>query len=245
MVIVFPSLQNSQLSELFFFWKGQYSPSGPWSLAKSTKTPPTGCKTTVHHICMNDHKAFFAFFHSHDVVLFCLGPHCLKGSLNKFCTISGIEIYWQNSSEPVCLPAQLRGSHCPECSEHMLLSRTACLTAKGWFNYINCLMTEERAAGPCMLVCDKRGTLRCHGPHYASNLENPGNCTQYKAYVPCFFWAGKLILRKKWCRQCEAGLTLWQRPMYCFKVGGVLTPGNISFLKSATHFHFALGGSRM
>lgn len=77
--------------------------------------------------------------------------------VNKFQTISGIEIYWQRSNEPVCLPAQLRASHCPECSEHMLLSCAACLTAKGWFNYINCLMTEERAAGPCMLVCDKRG----------------------------------------------------------------------------------------
>lgn len=39
----------------------------------------------------------------------------------------------------------------------MLLSCAACLTAKGWFNYINCLMTEERAAGPRMPVCDKEG----------------------------------------------------------------------------------------
>ena len=107
-------------------------------------------------------------FYAYTAVLFSMGPHCLKGSLNEFWTISGIEIYWQNSNEPVCLPARLRGSHCPECSEHMLLSCAACLTAKGWFNYINCLMTEERAAGPCMLVCDKRGTLQRHGPHYTS-----------------------------------------------------------------------------
>lgn len=99
---------------------------------------------------------------------FAVFPRRLKGSVNEFRTISGIEIYWQNSNEPACLPAWLRGSHCPECSEHMLLSCTACLTAKGWFNYINCLMTEERAAGPCMLVCDKRGTLQRRGPHYAS-----------------------------------------------------------------------------
>lgn len=133
---------------------------------------------------------FLHFFFSHIVVLFSMGPCCLKGSVNEFQTISGIEIYWQNSDEPACLPARLRGSHCPECSEHMLLSCAACLTAKGWFNYINCLMTEERAAGPCMLVCDKRETLLRHGPSLCksdSNLENLGNCTQYKAYVSCFF----------------------------------------------------------
>lgn len=64
--------------------------------------------------------------------------------------------------------AFLPGSHCPERSEHMLLSSAACLTAKGWFNYSNCLMTEERAAGPCMVVCDKRETLLHVGLHYAS-----------------------------------------------------------------------------
>ena len=118
---------------------------------------------TPHNIIKNPASPF----PSH-IVAFSMGPCCLKGSVNEFRTISGIEIYWQNSNEPACLPARLRGSHCPECSEHMLLSCAACLTAKGWFNYINCLMTEERAAGPCMLVCDKRGTLQRRGPHYAS-----------------------------------------------------------------------------
>ena len=180
-----------------FYSQGQYSPSVPSSVAGSTQTPPTGCKTTVHNAHSNTpqhhQKPYFAFFFSffsHIVVLFSMGPCCLKGSVNEFQTISGIEIYWQNSDEPACLPARLRGSHCPECSEHMLLSCAACLTAKGWFNYINCLMTEERAAGPCMLVCDKRETLLRHGPSLCksdSNLENLGNCTQYKAYVSCFF----------------------------------------------------------
>lgn len=66
-------------------------------------------------------------------------------------------------------------SHCPECWEHMLLSCAACLTAKGWFNYINCLMTEERAVGPRMPLCDKEGSgggkggsRGVSGPHYAS-----------------------------------------------------------------------------
>lgn len=105
------------------------------------------------------------------LILLCCFPRLhgsLKGSVNEFQTISRIEIYWQNSNEPALFPARLRRSHCPECSEHMLLSSAACLTAKGWFNYINCLMTEERAAGPCMLVCDKRETLLRRGPHYTS-----------------------------------------------------------------------------
>ena len=121
----------------------------------------------TQHNPQHHQKPSFPFF-SPIVELFSMGPCCLKGSVNEFWTISGIEIYWQNSSKPACLPARLHGSHCPECSEHMLLSCAACLTAKGWFNYINCLMTEERAAGPCVLVCDKRGTLQRRGPHYTS-----------------------------------------------------------------------------
>lgn len=147
------------------------TPSVPLPFAGSTQTPPTGCKTTVHNTHSTAHNIIKNPPLPFSLILLCcffMGLCCLKGSVNEFQTISGIEIYWQNSNEPACLPARLRGSHCPECSEHMLLSCAACLTAKGWFNYINCLMTEERAAGPCMLVCDKRETLLRHGPHYAS-----------------------------------------------------------------------------
>lgn len=138
-----------------------------WIHSNATNKMQNNNSQYTQHTPQHHQKTSFAFF-SCIVVLFSMGPRCLKGSVNEFWTISGIEIYWQNSNEPACLPARLRGSHCPECSEHMLLSRAACLTAKGWFNYINCLMTEERAAGPCMLVCDKRGTLQRRGPHYAS-----------------------------------------------------------------------------
>lgn len=138
-----------------------------WSHSNTADRMQNNGSQYTQHAPQHHQKPSSAFF-SHSVVLFSMGPCCLKGSVNEFQTISGIEIYWQNSNEPACAPARLRGSHCPECSEHMLLSCAACLTAKGWFNYINCLMTEERAAGPCMLVCDKRETLLRCGPHYAS-----------------------------------------------------------------------------
>lgn len=117
-------------------------------------------RTPQHH-----QKPSSAFLPWHCCVVF---RAISKAPANEFQTISGIEIYWQNSNEPVCLPARPCSSHCPELSEHMLLSSVSCLTAKGWFNYSNCLMTEERAAGPCMLVCDKRETLLLRGLHYAS-----------------------------------------------------------------------------
>lgn len=154
-----------------FYSQGQHNPRVPSSFAQTTQTPPTGCKTAVHKTHNTPRRIITKPPLPSSLILLCCFPRdrgCLKGSVNEFQTISRIEIYWQNSNEPARFPARLRRSHCPGCSEHMLLSCAACLTAKGWFNYINCLMTEERAAGPCMLVCDKRETLLRRGPHYTS-----------------------------------------------------------------------------
>lgn len=68
-------------------------------------------------------------------------------------------------------------------------------------------MTEERAAGPRMPARDKEGSrggrglegrrgLRRSLCKSDSNLENPGNASQCRACVSCFFLeGGKLIVR--------------------------------------------------
>lgn len=138
-----------------------------WIYSNITNRMQNNSSQYAQHTPQHHQKASFAFY-PHIVVLFSTGLSCLEGSVNEFQTISGIEIYWQNSDEPA-LPS------CP--AAWLSLSRVfrayaielrCLLDSKGWFNYINCLMTEERAAGPCMLVCDKRETLLCRGPHYAS-----------------------------------------------------------------------------
>lgn len=158
-------IKCNSLADAHRYAQGQCCPNVPASFTKTT-----GCKTTVDKTLNppSDISENPPVPPLHIVVLFSMRPCGFKSSVNEFWAISEIEIYWQNCNKAGCLPAWIRGSHCPECSEHMLLSRAACLTAKGWFNYINCLMTEERAAGPCMLVCDKKGTLQRCGPHYAS-----------------------------------------------------------------------------
>lgn len=182
------------------------------------------------------------------VVPFAAGPH-LCDSLNEFRTISGIEIYWQSGDEPGRLPAWMRGSHCPECSEHMLLSCAACLTAKGWFNYINCLMTEERAAGPCMLVCDKRGNCAVPRPSLCksdSNLENHGDLNTIRSicflFLSARFWK---IDFNKIMTYNNRGLT---KVLFCTVLVCVCVCVHATryFFLSRPHIHiFSLWGWRM
>lgn len=115
---------------------GRYSPSVPSSLAASPQTPPGGCKNNSSQYTRRtpqpaSSKTLLCF--SSPALLRCFPWEraVSKAPANEFQTISGIEIYWQNSNKPVCLPARPCGSHCPERSEHMLLSSAACLTAKG------------------------------------------------------------------------------------------------------------------